>query len=145
MYDFIIYLDNHRIFYTYKNLASIIIKPSILEYSYDPFLDYLNTFNPGEVEIYSEDEKSFIPLIESGAPITVVIGEYHIYMQNETVYVGFNYIITQLKFLIKQSKFRRCIWEYYNETPLVVERLVSLGYISKEELNNIIDEFYVPF
>jgi hypothetical protein len=144
MFNFIEYLDNCKIFYTYKE-PSVIIRPSVLEYSYDSFLNYLNRFNPGEIEIYSEEKKFFIPLIESIAPITIVIDRYSIYMRNGIVYVMFNGIITQLKFLIKQPMFRRCIWEYYNETPLVVERLVSLGYISNEGLKNIINEFEAPF
>lgn len=142
--NFIRYLDNHKIFYTSEE-PSIIIRPNILEYSDDSFLNYLNTFNPGEIEVYSEDENVFIPLIEFMAPITIVIDRYSIYMKNRTVYVNSNDVITKLKSLMKEVKFRRCIWDYYNETPLVIERLVGLGYISNEDLENTIDEFAVPF
>ena len=144
MVNFIEYLDNRRIFYTYKE-PSIIIRPSIIEYSYDSFINYLDEFNSGEVEIYSEDNGVFIPLIKPMEPITIVIDKYSICLKNEIVYVIFDGIITQLKYLIIQTRFRRCIWEYYNETPLVVEKLVNLGYISTKELKSVIDEFAVPF
>ena len=146
MFNFVGYLDNNKIPYTYEE-PYIVISLSTVEYSYDSFICCLNKFKPGEIEIYSEDRQYFITRAEITDPIIIGIGEYIFLMRNGITYVKTNddNKSIPLGYLIKNPKFRKYFWNYSEKRPQEITRLINCGFISVEAVKDIEDEYRVPF
>ena len=145
MFNFVGYLDNNKIPYTYEE-PYIVISLNTVEYSYDSFICCLNKFKPGEIEIYSEDKHYFITRVEIIDPIIISIGEYIFLMRNGITYIKMSDDkITPLEYLIKNHKFRKYFWNYYEKRPQEITRLINYGFISVEAVKDIEDEYMVPF